>query len=62
MSVVVRIDCTKAKDNTQIIQKYYCNSKMIHNKVKMDTKLGKLSKSSKNQYSKVDVALFNTSK
>ena len=42
--------------------KYYCNSKVILNTVKMDTKLGKLSKNSKNPYSKVDVALFNTTK
>ncbi len=35
---------------------------MILNKVKMDPKLGKLSKNSKNQYSKIDVALFDTTK
>ena len=35
---------------------------MILNKVKMHSKVGKLSKNSKNQYSKVDVELFNTTK
>ncbi len=56
MSAVVRFDCTKTKDNTPIIKNITVIQKRLLKKVKMDTKLGKLSKTSKNQYSKVDVA------
>ena len=62
MSVVVRSGCTKTKDNTPIIKNITVIQKRFLKKVKMDTKLGKLSKNSKNQYSKVDVAPFNTTK
>ncbi len=56
MSVDVRSGCTKTKDNTPIIKNITVIQKRFLKKVKMDTKLGKLSKNSKNQYSKVDVA------
>ena len=54
MSVVVRSGCTKTKKNN--IKNITVIQKRFLKKVNMDTKLGKLSKNSKNQYSKVDVA------
>ena len=62
LSVDVRPGCTKTKDNTPIIKNITVIQKRFLKKVKMDTKLGKLSKNSKNQYSKVDVAWFNSTK
>ncbi len=62
MSVVVRSGCTKTKDNTPIIKNITVTQKRFKKKGKIDTKLGKLSKNSKNQFSKVDVALFNATK
>ena len=62
MSVDVRSGCTKTKDNTPIIKNITVTQKRFLKKVNIYTKLGKLSKNSKNQYSNVDVALFNTTK